>query len=442
MKSWHGDSSDLVRYSAPLLPFGARTRLLLPHGSENLFSARGCSVASRHRGGNRRSEAALATDAAIATGVRCGGSAGSVRCPEPRVPSGSKRWCPRYRRMRPVAQGWGGAPTVTRAGGGTLTALATATESSGTRAPPQRFGALTAHSDAMARVFGVLERLVRSDVTVTLIGETGTGKDVLAHALHTNGRRATGPFVVFDCGAVSPNLMESELFGHERGSFTGAVVGHVGAFERAHGGTLFLDEIGELPFDLQPRLLRALENRRIRKVGGIQDRPVDVRVVAATNRELRAEVAQGRFRRDLYFRLEAAVVSVPPLRARLDDIPLLVPELLADLGHPNAQVGDAALASLRGYAWPGNVRELKNVLAYAAAFAEDGEIDPAHLRISANEDESALGRLPLAGHPLHRIERAAIKQTLSQTAGNKAQAARALGIAVSTLYEKLKKYDL
>jgi len=294
----------------------------------------------------------------------------------------------------------------------------------------------------MGRLFDVLNRLVCSDVTVTLVGETGCGKDVLARELHSNGRRANGPLVVFDCGAVAPNLLESELFGHERGSFTGAVSGHAGAFERAHGGTLFLDEIGELPLDLQPRLLRALENRRIRRVGGSQDSAIDVRVIAATNRDLRAEMAQGRFRRDLYFRLEAAVVTVPSLRERLDDIPLLVPRLLADLGRPDCYVSPAGLSLLREYNWPGNVRELKNVLAYASAFTDSGELDPIHFRVGSNDGCSALDRLPLAGLPLHRIERAAIKQTLSQTAGNKVQAAKALGIAVSTLYEKLKKYDL
>lgn len=309
-------------------------------------------------------------------------------------------------------------------------------------APARRFGRLTVCSDAMTRVFAILERLASSEVTLTLVGETGTGKDVLARAIHDNGPRREAPFVVFDCGAVAPNLAESELFGHERGSFTGAVSGHLGAFERAHGGTLFLDEIGELPLDLQPRLLRVLENRTIRRVGGTQDRAVDVRVVAATNRVLKTEVAQGSFRQDLYFRLEAAVVEVPPLRERLDDLPMLVADLLRDLGRPDAVVGPASLSVLRSYGWPGNVREFKNVLAYAAAFADGNEVCPAHLRIGSAADDSALDRLPLAGQPLHRIERAAIKQTLAHTAGNKAQAARALGIAVSTLYEKLKKYDL
>src|SRR5215471_5908331 len=166
----------------------------------------------------------------------------------------------------------------------------------------RRLGKATTLSPAMNRVFDVLARLAPTDVTVTLVGETGTGKDVLAHAVHEHSRRAGRPFVVFDCGSVAPSLAESELLGHERGSFTGAVSGHAGAFERAHGGTLFLDEIGELPLELQPRLLRVLESRRVRRVGGVHDRPIEVRIVAATNRDLTEEVRAGKFRQDLYFR--------------------------------------------------------------------------------------------------------------------------------------------
>lgn len=165
-----------------------------------------------------------------------------------------------------------------------------------------KFGELEAMSAGMQATLGLLARYASTDVSMTLIGETGTGKEVLAHAIHLQSPRSQGNFVVFDCGAVSPNLAESELLGHERGSFTGAVNAHPGAFERADGGTLFLDEIGELPLDLQPKLLRALENRKARRVGGKEDRPFDVRVIAATNRDLRSEVAAGRFRRDLYFR--------------------------------------------------------------------------------------------------------------------------------------------
>jgi transcriptional regulator with PAS, ATPase and Fis domain len=310
----------------------------------------------------------------------------------------------------------------------------------------REFGRVVSRSDTMHDVFDVLERFARTDVTVTLSGETGVGKDILAHEIHNQGARKDGPMVVFDCGSVAANLAESELLGHERGAFTGAVTAHAGAFERAHGGTLFLDEVAELPLDLQPRLLRALESRRVRRVGGRVDRRVDVRVVAATNRDLRADLAAGRFREDLYFRLAVAVVAVPPLRKRLDDLPQLAYGLLADLGRSDLRVSDGALAMLRAHAWPGNIRELKNALACAIAFAEPGSslLEPKHLRllVAIEQASSGLDGLPLAGQALEHIECAAIRQTLAQADGNKMFAARTLGIAVSTLYEKLKKYGL
>jgi DNA-binding NtrC family response regulator len=306
-------------------------------------------------------------------------------------------------------------------------------------------GQIFAASGAMQDLFAVVSRLAATDVTVTLTGETGTGKDVFAHLIHDSGPRADEAFVVFDCGAVPANLVESELFGHERGAFTGAHAEHPGAFERAEGGTLFLDEIGELPLDLQPRLLRALDNRSIRRVGGTKDRKIDVRIVSATNRDLGALVAGKQFRQDLYFRLAAAIVHLPPLRERLDDIPILVPQLLEDLGRGEVVLSESTMAVLRDRAWPGNVRELKNVLACALAFVEPevGVLDPRHLRfIDPPTDEAALDRLPLGGHSLGHLERAAIRQTLIASRGNKVHAARTLGIAPSTLYEKLKKYGL
>jgi DNA-binding NtrC family response regulator len=312
--------------------------------------------------------------------------------------------------------------------------------------PVRHFGRLSARSGAMHEVFDMLDRFAPTDVTLALLGETGTGKDVLAHVLHEQGPRAQAPFVVFDCGAVTVSLAESELLGHERGAFTGAVSTHAGAFERADGGTLFLDEIAELPLDLQPRLLRALENRKVRRVGGRLDRRVDVRVIAATNRDLRAEVAAGRFREDLFFRLAVAVVPVPPLRERLDDLTELVRGLLLDLGRPDLTLSDEAFAALRAHPWPGNVRELKNVMVCATAFVDSGSrvIEASHLRLlnEGQDDESRLESLPLAGQSLDRIERVAIRQTLAHASGNKVSAARMLGIAVSTLYEKVKKYGI
>jgi two-component system response regulator AtoC len=307
-------------------------------------------------------------------------------------------------------------------------------------APVRRFGPITAVSPAMLEVFDLLAGLARTPVTITLMGETGTGKDVLARAIHDESDRASGPFVVFDCGAIAPNLAESELFGHERGAFTGALAKHPGVFERARGGTLFLDEIGELPLDLQPKLLRLIDHRSVRSVGGKIDRRVDVRILAATNRDLATQVAARQFRQDLYFRLAAAVVRLPALRQRPEDLPPLIRRLLEELGHGGVIVAPATLQALRAHDWPGNVRELKNTLAFAAAFAEGGVIEPRHLRFLASSEEDGLDRLPLGGFPLESIERAAIQQTLAQTRGNKAQAAQLLGIAVSTLYQKLKKY--
>jgi len=311
--------------------------------------------------------------------------------------------------------------------------------------PVRQFGRIMASSPVMHELFDALHRFAPLEVTIMLLGETGTGKDVLAQAIHQHSSRRAGPFVVFDCGAVAANLAESELLGHERGAFTGAVSGHAGAFERARGGTLFLDEVGELPLDVQPRLLRALESRKVRRVGGTHERTTDVRILAATNRDLRAEVSAGKFRQDLYFRLAAAMLPVPPVRDRLEDLPLLVGGLLQDLRRPNLRVSDAVLAALRAHPWPGNVRELKNALACAIAFVDDGaELELRHLRLlSCSEPSGAsIDGLALGGLSLAAIERAAIQQTMLKVDGNKARAARALEIAVSTLYEKIRKYDL
>lgn len=291
--------------------------------------------------------------------------------------------------------------------------------------------------------FGLdLGRYASSDVTITIYGETGTGKDRLARALHARGKRASGPFVVLDCGAMVATLAESELFGHERGSFTGAVSPYAGAFERASGGTLFLDELGELPLELQPRLLRVLEQRQVQRVGGTHTRSIDVRVIAATNRDLRVEVAEGRFRVDLYYRVAAALIEMPPLRTRLDQLPLLVRSLLSDLGHPEITVLPELYEALRARPWFGNVRELKNVLSCALAFTERGVLGPEQLQFAPEVEGDPLERLGLAGVSLDKLERAAIAQTLTLCGGNRARTAEKLGIAVSTLYEKLRRYGL
>ena len=311
------------------------------------------------------------------------------------------------------------------------------------RMEAQAFGSAVAVSAAMNEVFSLLRRLAPSPVTLTFNGETGTGKDVFAHAVHDASPRARGPFVVFDCGSVPPNLVESELFGHERGAFTGAHAEHAGAFERAQGGTLFLDEIGELPLDLQPRLLRALENRSVRRVGGSRERRVDVRIIAATNRDMAALVESKMFRQDLYFRLAAAVVHLPPLRERLEDLPLLVGQLLEDLGRADVRLAPRTLEVLLAHGWPGNVRELKNALACALAFVDGSRLEPRQLRLCADgPGASPLERLALGGQSLANVEKVTIVQTLALTRGNKVQAARLLGISPSTLYEKLKRYGV
>lgn len=228
------------------------------------------------------------------------------------------------------------------------------------------FGSLKGTSPVMRSAFAILARAAQSDATVLLEGETGTGKSQAAHSVHRKSARAQGPFVIVDCGAIQGNLLESELFGHEKGSFTGAADRRIGAFEEASGGTLFLDEIGELSMDLQPKLLRALEAREVRRIGANAHVPIDVRVIAATNRDLRADVNSGRFRADLYFRLAVVTIAMPPLRQRPQDIPTIAEEIMTSL-RPSPEALAAVrtpefMAQLRYGAWPGNVRELRNYI--------------------------------------------------------------------------------
>jgi DNA-binding NtrC family response regulator len=235
----------------------------------------------------------------------------------------------------------------------------------------ERFGPLRAKSAAMQQVFSLLRRASPLDATILLEGETGVGKEVLAETIHQQSARKTGPFVIFDCGSVAPELIASELFGHRRGAFTGAVSDRVGIFEAARGGTVFLDEIGELDLKLQPTLLRALESRQVRRVGEVEQRPIDVRVLCATNRSLKEEVDAKRFRADLFHRLAVVRCRIPSLRERREDIPLLVDELLKRLGRKPSAVDPATMRTLMRHAWPGNVRELRNVLEQAAALSGD-----------------------------------------------------------------------
>ncbi len=251
----------------------------------------------------------------------------------------------------------------------------------------ETFGRIVGTSTRMREIFGILERIAPTGATVIIEGETGTGKEVVARTVHEESRRADKPFVVFDCGAVPENLIESELFGHEKGSFTGAIMARQGLFEIAQGGTIFLDELGELSLDLQPKLLRALEQREIRRVGSNKPIKVDVRVVAATNRNLEEEVKAGRFREDLYNRLSVVRLMLPPLRERVEDIPMLAKHFLA-VGEfnlnpdrtPQAKgISRDALDALMSYQWPGNVRELLNVIERACAYADSEYLHLEHL---------------------------------------------------------------
>jgi DNA-binding NtrC family response regulator len=308
--------------------------------------------------------------------------------------------------------------------------------------PQERFGDVVGRSLRMREVFAVLERISPTDLTVLIGGDTGSGKDVIARAIHAQSQRARGPFVVFDCAAVAPNLIESELFGHVKGAFTGASESRDGAFVRADGGTLFLDEIGELSLELQPKLLRALEQRTVRPVGGAREQPVDVRIIAATHRNLEQAVRDGKMRQDLFFRVSVVTVQVPPLRHRADDLPLLAEAILL-AGSKPLGISPETMSILKGYDWPGNVRELRNVIESAAAVCDAEQIEPRHLLFfKPRRRDPTMEKLPLAGKTLESLERAAIAQTLQQCNGNKTRAARALGISPSTLYEKVKKYSL
>jgi transcriptional regulator with GAF, ATPase, and Fis domain len=238
-----------------------------------------------------------------------------------------------------------------------------------------RFGSMIGRSVKMRELFAKLEKLAPSDATVLITGETGVGKELVAESLHELSPRIQGPFVVLDCGSIPANLIESELFGHERGAFTGATNSYVGAFERAHDGTVFLDEIGELPLALQPKLLRVLESHEVRRIGSSKTVQVNIRVVAATNRDLGVEVNRGRFREDLFYRLAVARVHVPPLRERKDDIPLLIEHILASTpGGENAYIAPDTIDLMMKHDWPGNVRELRNVIERAVLLSET----PAH----------------------------------------------------------------
>ena len=298
---------------------------------------------------------------------------------------------------------------------------------------------------AMAPVIDALEKVAKTNATVLLVGESGTGKEVAARAIHDRSERREGPFVAVNCAALSENLLESELFGHEKGAFTGAHQRRRGRLELAQGGTLFLDEVGELKPDLQAKLLRVLQERTYERVGGTQTLAADVRWIAATNRDLVAAIEEGRFREDLYHRLAVFPIRLPPLRERLEDLPALVEVLLGEigkeLGRGRLTIEEAALARLTRAPWPGNVRELKNALERAAILADGERIAERHLWI---EERAAPASIRPGGavQSLEVLERDAIVRALAQVDGNRKKAAELLGIGLRTLYDKLKRYDL
>jgi len=305
------------------------------------------------------------------------------------------------------------------------------------------FGEALGVSAGMRHVFSVLERAAPSDVTVLLEGESGVGKELLARALHDASPRRSGPFVTVDSGAIPPTLIEAELFGHMKGAFTGAADARAGLFEQAEGGTLFLDEIGELPLDLQPKLLRVLERREVRRLGGRDARAISVRVVAATNRRLAEAVRRGEFRQDLFYRLAVARVTVPPLRDRPEDVVPLARALLASTtGAPEADLPDDLAAMLRAYRWPGNVRELRNVMdRYALLGMRDAsalfdEGDGAAI-VDDVEDLSSLPYAEARRRALLRFEREYAKGVLARAGGVVTRAAELAGIARPSFHRML-----
>jgi Nif-specific regulatory protein len=328
------------------------------------------------------------------------------------------------------------------------------------------FGAIVGESPALRDVLARVEQVAQTSSTVLLRGETGTGKEMVARAIHINSARESKPFVRVNCAALAPGVLESELFGHEKGSFTGAMARRLGRFELADGGTLFLDEVGDLPTDVQVKLLRVLQEREFERVGGSETVKVDVRVVSATHRDLEKQIADGSFREDLYYRLNVFPIVLPPLRERPSDIPVLADHFVQKYARQLGVAGRArgldagAIAALASYSWPGNVRELENVIERALILARGPDITSADLeftrRASAPASTAAAPSGPIAvttagrsdgvGRPLterlHEQERGAIVAAIDNAQGNIAHAARSLGINRSTLYYRMRKHGL
>ncbi|HET9621614.1 MAG TPA: sigma 54-interacting transcriptional regulator [Kofleriaceae bacterium] len=310
---------------------------------------------------------------------------------------------------------------------------------------PVLFHGMWTRDPAMKRVFHITTRAAARDVTILVRGPTGAGKELLARAVHALSARADGPIRVINCAALPPNLLESELFGHVKGAFTGAVRDNVGIFRTAHRGTLFLDEVAEMPLDLQAKLLRVLETRTIIPVGGTDPIEVDVRIVAATHQSLRAAVEQGRFRADLMYRLRVVPIFLPSLAARRGDVELLAHHFIKDLnqggGRRITRIAPDALDALNGYAWPGNIRELRNALEYAYVIGDGPVLVEADLPSEVSGLDHA-GRAPLIAPPVETSEAQRIQHALERADGNRERAAQSLGMSRVTLWRRMRTYGL
>jgi len=306
-----------------------------------------------------------------------------------------------------------------------------------------KLGPIIGRSLAMRRVMTLVDQVAPSSASILIAGESGTGKEIVARAIHDLSSRCDGPFIALNCAAIPEALIESELFGHERGAFTGADKRRAGCFELGEGGTLFLDEIGEMKFDLQAKLLRVLEDHKVRRVGGNAEVSVDVRVLAASNRDLASAARDSKFREDLYYRLNVFTVQLPPLRERPEDIPLFVDHFLGELEAPPNKVvtgiGAGCLEALKAYAWPGNVRELRNVIERALIVTRGPLISIEDLPPAFNATRPTTPSFEIRlGTPLHEVELELAQRTIAFTGGNKSEAARMLGISLKTLYNWLK----
>ena len=345
-----------------------------------------------------------------------------------------------------------------------ITLPAERTEEAGEETPPPHTVPMLGNSQPMQAVYKIIGKSAARDITILITGESGTGKELVAHAVHTYSQRSNGPFLPINCAAIPDSLLESELFGYERGAFSGAVESHPGKFELAHGGTLFLDEIGDMPPLLQAKLLRVLQEREIYRLGGRQPRQIDVRIIAATNQTLDVMIQDGRFREDLYYRLNVVRINLPPLRERGEDILLIANHFLHIHTHDNKKgpqdFSSAAQEKLLTYPWPGNVRELENIIAQTVLYARGHTITAEDLTLPTQSNKTVIEENPPptaeaalnttledlfaqhAGNVLARSEQLVVSKALELSRYNQVQAARLLGVSRNVLRERMKRYSL